>query len=154
MTGLLRAACAAGVLLVLAGCDRVPASPHQLRPDDAAVVAQGRTLYMQHCAACHGAQLQGQPDWQRRDARGRLPAPPHDASGHTWHHPDEVLFRITREGVGPVAGLPGYATDMPVYAGVLSDAEIVAVLSFIQSQWPAEIRRRQREVDEAARRNR
>jgi S-disulfanyl-L-cysteine oxidoreductase SoxD len=141
------AACA-----VLAACERpAPADPLQLRADDAAVVASGRKVYEAHCAACHGAQLQGQPNWRERDAKGLLPAPPHDASGHTWHHPDEVLFRITKHGVAQAANLKDYPSAMPAYEGVLSDAEIVAVLSYIKAQWPAEIRKRQEEVDAAAR---
>ena len=27
-----------------------------------------------------------------------LPAPPHNETGHTWHHPDEMLFAITKYG--------------------------------------------------------
>lgn len=61
-------------------------------------LALGRSLYGQHCASCHGVNLEGQPDWRKPLPNGRLPAPPHDASGHTWHHPDEILFRITKEG--------------------------------------------------------
>ena len=60
--------------------------------------ALGRDLYALHCASCHGANIEGQPVWMRRLPSGRLPAPPHDASGHTWHHPDGVLFRIVKEG--------------------------------------------------------
>ena len=111
-----------------------------LRPDDARLAERGRQIYMAHCAACHGVQLEGQPDWRVRGADGRLPAPPHDAGGHTWHHADELLFRITKHGVGPASGLPDYDSAMPAYAGVLSDEEIVAVLSWIKSQWPADVR--------------
>lgn len=111
-----------------------------LRPDDPLVLAQGRQVYETHCAACHGSRLEGQPEWQRRGPDGLLPAPPHDASGHTWHHPDEVLLRIVKDGVARVAGMPDYRTAMPVYDGILTDDEIVAVLSWIKSQWPAEIR--------------
>ena len=46
-------------------------------------IAQGETLYVQSCASCHGANLEGQPDWRTPDATGRLPAPPHDETGHT-----------------------------------------------------------------------
>lgn len=63
-----------------------------LLPDDSALVADGRKLYDQACASCHGAMLEGQPNWRQRKADGRLPAPPHDPSGHTWHHPDAVLL--------------------------------------------------------------
>lgn len=113
-----------------------------LQPDDRVVLALGERVYAAHCAACHGARLEGQPDWRERDAQGLLPAPPHDASGHTWHHPDEQLFAIVKFGLPQVIGQPGYRTTMPAYAGVLSDAEIVAVLSWIKSRWPADIRAR------------
>ena len=127
-----------------------PDSPHRLRPDDTAVLVQGKRVYEAHCAACHGAQLQGQPNWRMRDAAGRLPAPPHDASGHTWHHPDEVLFRITKYGVAKAANLKDYDSAMPAYEGVLTDEEIVAVLSFIKANWPAGIRAKHDEVNKPA----
>lgn len=139
--------------LLLAGCERpgVEDEGVRLRTDDAALLARGEAVYRQHCAACHGARLEGQPNWRERDASGRLPAPPHDASGHTWHHPDQVLFEITKHGVARAARLKDYVSAMPAYEGVLSDEEIVAVLSWIKSQWPANIRRQQEEVDRAAR---
>jgi mono/diheme cytochrome c family protein len=117
----------------------------------ASTVAHGRTLYVQHCASCHGANLEGQPDWKSPLATGRMPAPPHDASGHTWHHPDGVLFRITKEGPAAVVG-NGYESDMPPFGEVMDDGEILAVLTFIKSTWPererayqAEMSRRERE---------
>lgn len=149
-----RAAAIAGLALaaVLTGCERQ--APSLLRPDDAKVTALGATIYQAHCAACHGARLEGQPNWRIRDAAGRLPAPPHDASGHTWHHPDAVLFAITKQGVARAANLPGYDSAMPAFEGVLTDAEIVAVLSWIKAQWPPEIRRQQDEVTASAQRAR
>ena len=65
---------------------------------DPELVALGAAVYEEHCASCHGRHLEGEPDWRRRRADGTLPAPPHDTTGHTWHHPDEHLFRMTREG--------------------------------------------------------
>lgn len=140
-------------LTVLAGCgERTPEAPAiALKPDDPATVALGRKVYDAECASCHGARLEGQPNWQQRDAQGRLPAPPHDASGHTWHHTDELLFRITKHGVAKAANLKDYDSAMPAYEGRLSDEEIVAVLSWIKSQWPAEIRRRHDELNRHAR---
>jgi S-disulfanyl-L-cysteine oxidoreductase SoxD len=117
------------------------ADPYQLHPDDARVVAEGAKVYEIHCASCHGAQLEGQPEWRSRNAAGILPAPPHDASGHTWHHPDELLFRITKLGVAAVIGDKDYKTAMPAFAGVLSDGQIIAALSWIKAQWPAEVRK-------------
>jgi S-disulfanyl-L-cysteine oxidoreductase SoxD len=139
-------ACAA----LLAACDSAPPAGVLLRPDDAGTLALGRKVYDAQCAACHGTQLQGQPNWRERDATGRLPAPPHDASGHTWHHPDEVLFRITKHGLAKAANLKDYVTSMPAYEGVLSDAEIVAVLSYIKARWPADIRRKHDELNASA----
>ncbi|MBL0420867.1 c-type cytochrome [Ramlibacter sp. AW1] len=141
--------------LTLAACDRADDDGGiRLRTDDAQVLALGERVYRQHCAACHGARLECQPNWRERDAAGRLPAPPHDAGGHTWHHPDAVLFDITKYGVARAARLKDYDSAMPAYEGVLSDAEIVAVLSWIKAQWPAPIRRQQEEVDRAARERR
>jgi S-disulfanyl-L-cysteine oxidoreductase SoxD len=140
-------ACVLLALALLAGCDRAGGDAHRLRPDDVAVLAAGKQVYDRQCASCHGAKLEGQPDWRTRDASGRLPAPPHDASGHTWHHPDEVLFRIVKEGVAKTANLKDYQSAMPVYGGVLTDAEIVAVLSYIKANWPPDIRRRHDELN-------
>jgi mono/diheme cytochrome c family protein len=110
--------------------------------DDPKRVSQGRVLYASHCARCHGANLEGEtPDWQIRKPSGELPAPPHDASGHTWHHGDEQLFAITKHGMARFAPV-GYKTAMPSFVGVLGDAEIRAVLAYIQSTWPDEIRQR------------
>lgn len=108
----------------------------------------GRSLYVTNCASCHGAKLEGQPDWKRRLATGRMPAPPHDASGHTWHHTDGDLFRLTREGVAAFVG-DGYESDMPAFAGVLSDEEIRAILAYLKSTWPDRERTFQAEVTRA-----
>lgn len=124
----------------IAGDPFATSSVATLRPNDAQVLAIGQKVYQAQCAACHGAKLEGQANWRLRDAQGRLPAPPHDASGHTWHHPDELLFRITKYGVAKAAQLENYDSAMPAYEKVLGDAEIVAVLSWIKAQWPAEIK--------------
>jgi mono/diheme cytochrome c family protein len=135
---------------MLWNAERGAAPSVRLRPDDAAVTALGQKVYMAQCAACHGARLEGQPDWRERGPDGLLPAPPHDASGHTWHHPDELLFRITKHGVAKAANLKDYVSAMPAYEGVLSDEEIVAALSWIKAKWPADIRARHDELNRAA----
>jgi mono/diheme cytochrome c family protein len=115
-----------------------------------ALVATGQAVYLQHCAACHGSNLEGQPDWQRRGADGRLPAPPHDVTGHTWHHPDRVLFDIVMDGVEKHAPA-GYRSNMPAYRGVLSAQEAWAVLAYIKSTWPSHILKRQQQIDQLSR---
>jgi len=107
-------------------------------------VALGRTVYTRQCASCHGTRLEGQPNWKERLPNGRLPAPPHDATGHTWDHPDSQLFDLTKNGVSGV--LPGYQSDMPAFKDVLTDREIWAVLAYIESTWPPEIRARQEKI--------
>lgn len=113
-----------------------------LMADKRTVVAQGADLYVAHCAACHGTDLEGESNWRQRGEDGRLPAPPHDATGHTWHHNSQALFQLTKYGVANLIGDPDYASNMPAYDGVLSDPEIVAVLSYIKSTWPQNIRDR------------
>lgn len=115
--------------LLLGACAERPADP-----------VAGRALYQTHCADCHGADLAGQPDWRTRRPDGRLPAPPHDASGHTWHHPMSMLFDMTKHGLVPPLAPAGYQSDMPAFAGVLSDDEIRDVLAYIESTWPETVR--------------
>lgn len=120
-------------------------------PADAQLVAVGAEVYGAYCAVCHGGNLEGQPNWRSRRPDGRLPAPPHDETGHTWHHPDRVLFEVTKYGV-EAFGVRDYESDMPAYDGVLTDEEIWAVLAYIKSRWPVGIRRSQAEINERARR--
>lgn len=121
------------MVLLLSACGEPPPDPARL--------ALGGKLYAEHCASCHGARLEGQPDWRKRLPNGRFPAPPHDDSGHTWHHPDEVLIGITKNGLLPPYAPPGYESDMPAFGGKLSDGEIRAVLAYIESHWSADVRR-------------
>lgn len=134
-------------LLIAVIATRWPGRPSPANPDDAQQVAHGRLIYEQSCAACHGNRLEGQPNWRERLPSGRMPAPPHDASGHTWHHPDAVLFGITKHGLVPGKyAPPGYLGDMPAFGGTLSDEDIWAVLAYVKSSWPQDIRKAQREI--------
>lgn len=111
-------------------------------PTDSAQVAEGKALYGTYCASCHGADLQGQPNWRERDAAGFLPAPPHDETGHTWHHPDAQLFAVTKQGVKAFAP-QGYQSRMDGYGDRLTDEQIWSVLAYIKSRWPTEVQRKQ-----------
>lgn len=110
-------------------------------------VEAGRTLYVQHCAACHGANLEGQPNWRSPDTDGLYPAPPHDETGHTWHHDDAMLTDyITRGGQAVLKDMGvDFTSGMPGFAEVLEAEEIEAILDYIKSTWPEPIRKVQAE---------
>jgi mono/diheme cytochrome c family protein len=99
----------------------------------------GAVLYSENCASCHGANLEGQEDWKAPNPDGTLKAPPHDVSGHTWHHPDSMLFNYTKYG-GAVTlkqmGIKGLKSGMPGFKEQFSDAQIWEILDFIKSYWP------------------
>lgn len=116
-----------------------PDTPTGLLPyKDAAITRQGAGIYGDYCASCHGADLKGQANWRAQDADGYLPAPPHDETGHTWHHPDAQLIAITRDGTEALVG-GSYKSRMIGFGGTLSPPEILAVLAFIKSTWPQRV---------------
>jgi len=106
--------------------------PPTLDPES---IARGEDLYAAYCSECHGADLEGQPNWREPGPDGALPAPPHDSTGHTWHHPDLLLLEIVANG-----GDPAYGSRMPAFAEQLSEDERRAVLDFIKSRWGSEER--------------
>jgi mono/diheme cytochrome c family protein len=129
------------LVLLLAGCSEAtgPGEDPRADPRDAARVALGAKVYSRECASCHGANLEGQANWKEPLPSGRRPAPPHDDSGHTWHHPDYMLFAIVKNGLVPPYAPPGYESDMPAFGAKLADDEIWAVLAFIKSRWSREV---------------
>lgn len=114
----------------LLGNEDVPPVP----PLDPQKVTQGQELYNQYCAACHGANGEGQPDWKIPNEDGSFKPPPHDNSGHTWHHADDLLLEIIAQG----SDFP--QTKMPIFGNQLSDEEILAILEYLKSRWGAEER--------------
>lgn len=110
----------------------------KFKPNDALYVKLGKTLYDENCASCHGINLEGQEGWRDQMVDGMRLAPPHDETGHTWHHADELLFKITKYGYEALLGRE-YKVSMPVYDGLLKDDEIIAILSYIKSTWPKHI---------------
>ena len=117
--------------------DTAPLIPYQ----DKTAIALGKIIYRQHCAYCHGAKREGQTGWRDTLKDGKRLAPPHDETGHTWHHPDQQLFAITKYGLASLLAQP-YPNDMPVYEDILEDTEILAVLAYIKNSWPKDIQNR------------
>ena len=138
-------------MVIVTGCSlsgRERARPAASRPAlpvlDPAQVERGRDIYLQHCARCHGGNAEGAPHWQQPDARGDLPAPPHNDSGHTWRHPDTQLAEIIRNGLRDPFNKTSELT-MPRFEGQLTDAQIVDVIVYFKSLWSTEHRAYQEE---------
>lgn len=103
-------------------------------------ISLGETVYAQQCASCHGVNLEGQPEWKSQNEDGSFRAPPHDESGHTWHHGDPTLLEAIYAGGARFADMNiGGTSNMPAFADTLSDAEITSVLTYIKSTWPDDI---------------
>lgn len=115
---------------------------------DPAAITLGKTVYATHCAACHGADLEGEAEWKLPNDDGTFRAPPHDASGHTWHHSDKQLLEAVRLGGERLPSSLGATSLMPAFDEILNEAEMTAVLTFIKSTWPDDIRQMQWEVSQ------
>lgn len=136
-------------LIVYRNSQTEDAKQVRLRPDDLQLVAMGKKIYDVNCASCHGRDFKGEANWRERRDDGLLPAPPHDETGHTWHHPDDLLFALTKYGPAKMIG-DGYQSAMPGFEDVLTDEEIIASLSYIKSRWPQEIRQRHDQINQSA----
>lgn len=98
---------------------------------------QGQMIYSQNCASCHGLNGEGQPNWKRPDKQGELPAPPHDQTGHTWRHSDDMLFKMIQDGWRDPFNKTSRLT-MPAFREVLSPEEIRVVIAYLKSFWTSE----------------
>lgn len=121
----------------------VPGSDTRPAGDFTAQELRGRTIHAASCASCHGSLTGGDMmDYP----------PPHNASGHTWHHPDCQLKRIVLEGGDEMTAMmrdmmaPSGAPTMQSFKDRLSDEDIDAVLAYIKTMWSPEQRELQAEV--------
>jgi mono/diheme cytochrome c family protein len=107
---------------------------------DADEIVLGQSLYVIHCASCHGEELEGEANWQTQNDDGTFRAPPHDGSGHTWHHGDAMLLETIRLGGARLPDNIGGTSEMPAFDEVLSDRQMAAILTYIKSTWPEDLR--------------
>ncbi len=108
----------------------------------------GQTLYADHCASCHGDDLGGAVNWRTPNADGSRKPRPLNVLGTAWRRPDADLIAYTKLGSAGIFGdeSPGSGA-MPAFQGVLSDAEIGAVLDYIKSTWPEGVRAAQQRLN-------
>jgi mono/diheme cytochrome c family protein len=132
------------VVVAFAGLGLASGAMAAMTHDASALVAHGRVVYEQQCAACHGAKAEGVRDWEQRDSHGELPAPPHDRRGHTWKHSDAMLYRIVRQGWRDPFNKTERLT-MPAFDGKLSRDDTIAVIAYLKTLWTPEQRRFQGE---------
>ena len=100
---------------------------------NAELVATGSQLFQQHCAECHGANVEGTREWKKTDASGHYPPPPLNGSAHAWHHSIPQLARFIKQGGQQLGGV------MAGFGDKLGDQQILALIAFFQSKWPTEI---------------
>lgn len=108
--------------------------------DVAAVVEEGAALYATYCSSCHGANLDGHPNWMVPNSDGTYNPPPQDSTGHTWHHGDPTLVQLILEGS------PFRQSRMPPFGDVLSVDQVLSILEFFKSNWGEQERTFQREA--------
>lgn len=125
-------ALAAGAGLVGASVSWVPSR------GDAQALSRGARVYAAECASCHSVGPGERAARTQPGVRGPTPAPPLDATGHTWRHSDTELAGIVARGAGGVDP-SGSTSVMPAFAERLNESEIDDILAYVKSRWPADI---------------
>lgn len=138
------------VAAILAGCtairpERRESPPAQQTPSNP--ITRGAELYNANCLGCHGGAIGG----DMMD----IP-PPHNANGHTWHHPDCQLIDVVLNGSGGMGemmrrmmGVPENAPRMPAFRGKLTEEDVEAILAYIKTWWTEEQRVWQTQITQA-----
>ena len=131
------------VALILACSDEIPKSDPTVagRWYTAAQLELGNSIFLQHCATCHGETADGTADWRKADPSGNYPPPPLNGTAHGWHHPLSVLERTIAMGGVPLGGV------MPGFSETLSKEEGRAAIAYFQSFWSDDIYARWQKID-------
>lgn len=106
----------AGVLVLIPFASKAQDKPKAAAPSD---VASGKQTYMEHCAACHGADGRG-----HGPAASALKTPPPNlrtlAIRHEGKFPETYVARVVRVG-DPLLGHG--SSEMPIWGPVFSMEE-------------------------------
>ncbi|MEO0560472.1 MAG: cytochrome c [Chloroflexota bacterium] len=96
----------------------------------------GEINYNSYCAHCHGYNGEGQhPNTVDNTlSLGMETVPAHDATGHTWEHPDELLVQVILEGIdNPLNQYP-----MSGWGYVLDEQDALDIIDYMRQWWTAE----------------
>ena len=99
---------------------------------------RGVRLYQELCAACHGPEAQGHPDWSNPKV---VAAPPLNGTGNAWKRSKQEMIAIIKKG----ANRHGTAV-MPGWSGRLSESDIDDIINWYQALWPPDVYDRWREA--------
>lgn len=121
-------------------------------PQRAALIASnpdlqtGQAVYELRCAHCHGYSGEGQlaATVANTEQLGMHTVPPHNASGHTWKHSDQLLRQVILNGIENP--LDHFA--MPPFEGAVSETEIDQLIAYIRLWWTDDQRAWQSQVTE------
>lgn len=137
-------------VFLLAGCasSAIPTTgwtpPPPTIPPENTVLARAQYNYNFYCAHCHGysGDGQGASSEQHTLSLGYKTVPRHDSQGHTWEHPDQLLYETIKYGVQSPLNL----YPMTEYGSRLTDDEIWGIIAYIKRFWTPQQQRHQREV--------
>lgn len=116
-------------------------------PNTDPILHTAQANYNIYCAHCHGYAGEGHNPSSEKIAKdlGYAIVPAHDASGHTWEHPDQLLFEVIKYGIeNPLNLYP-----MAEYGSRMSDDEIMGVIDYMKRWWTADQRAHQARLTEA-----
>lgn len=104
------------------------------RITDERILQSGESLFVNHCAVCHGDKAQGVvKNWQTPDINGKYPAPPLNGSAHAWHHPLKGLMNTIANGTQSIGG------NMPAWEEKLTQDERLSIIVWLTSLWSDEV---------------
>ncbi|GAB1421194.1 hypothetical protein MASR2M15_13420 [Anaerolineales bacterium] len=144
-------------LMLLSACSpqeptwTAPLKPPTVDPQDTFMAAAQKN-YESFCAHCHGyiGDGQGASSETKTLALGYKIVPKHDQDGHTWQHPDQLLFESIKYGIeNPLNLYP-----MVEYGSRLEDQEIWGVIEYMKRFWSEEQRQFQTQLSESFSQNR
>ena len=112
-------------LVGLAACSAV-AQPPTATPLPTATsdpIVEGRQVFSQVCAQCHGENAEGYAN--------ELQAPALNQSEHAYEHPDQQIHDWI------VNGKLGLGWQMPPFGEQMTDDEVHAVIAYLHTLWTA-----------------